>query len=700
MDLEADGMVGMESGLAYANGGSLDDYNFKFTVGKWGGFDIGDGEYFMEDFKSLVESKPQFFVKTEQFKDYFETTYIANPFDVEDLKGATDKEYIEMFEFADTYLTSKLDIVNQLKNNNQIGIYNIVPSKKTGKIEIGDMAWYDLGLNGLGSIVSHTPTKESPKYEELQQLYKENFSYDYGGITPIDANIEGDSVDVVESDFAKGGVVYDTTKPKLEKVTIKETRFNRASVIGRNASNANELQDIIIDYVRNSPEEIDWIKFYVNDATRGSYYIDLNKGKKNTVKNVNTETVNPQNIKRVIDAKDYLVKNYDWTDFFEGANNKTVRKGKTVDTINVIYFDTNGKDKIIQDIGNPIQLYNFLKKLLYDGKRYAEIQPSGNGILEYPKSVNITTSVWQDILFVKPKKEAIEAIMNTVAFSLFPKSDFSKFNSRYTSTSLLNKSDFAYKKIKVDGNTDLALEVAKKLKELGFFIAELLQEKLSKNDIPFGLITDSKTVGWDDENEFNKSSLKEIFPTDFDIQTPTITTASTSAQPFDFAMTKIDVMDNVDLSARIQQKAFEDGWEWENGGGKNTKNFPFNYMYFTKTSISYGNTNSSFDNSPKREITEAEIFGSQLPNSNSDKEVTKIRLVYDTGTLKLLICNNGSELFDNLKLIEEEAEGGSLEVKITLSGIDKNNGFFETQGITQDIGKGGFEPRQIYSFEK
>ena len=74
-----------EGGLAFADGGSLDDYNFKFTVGKWGGFFIGDGEYFMEDFKSLVESKPQFFVKTEQFKDYFETTYIANPFDDEDL---------------------------------------------------------------------------------------------------------------------------------------------------------------------------------------------------------------------------------------------------------------------------------------------------------------------------------------------------------------------------------------------------------------------------------------------------------------------------------------------------------------------------------------------------------------------------------------------------------------------------------------
>ena len=112
-------------------------------------------------------------------------------------------------------------------------------------------------------------------------------------------------------------VRYDTTKPKIEKVTIKDTYDDRVSIIGRNASNVSELQQILSDYLRNSPESWDWIKFYVNDNTRGSYEIKFIKGQKNTVKNVNPDTINSTNIKRVIDANTYLVRNYDWTDFFE-----------------------------------------------------------------------------------------------------------------------------------------------------------------------------------------------------------------------------------------------------------------------------------------------------------------------------------------------------------------------------------------------
>jgi hypothetical protein len=93
------------------------------------------------------------------------------------------------------------------------------------------------------------------------------------------------------------------------------------------------------------------------------------------------------------------------------------------------------------------------------------------------------------------------------------------------------------------------------------------------------------------------------------------TSASTSVKPFDFTDTKIDVVGNSQLSQKVQKRAFELGWEWENGGGKTIDYNDFNYLYFTKTSISSGYTNSSFVNSPKREITEEEIFGSQTPTS-------------------------------------------------------------------------------------
>jgi hypothetical protein len=730
LDLQADGVVGMESGLAFANGGSLEDYNFNFTVGKWGGFDIGDGEYFMEDFKSLVESKPQFFVKTEEFKDYFETTYIPNPFDVEDLEGATDEEYIEMFKFADTYLTSKLDIVNKLKNNNQIGIYNIVPSKKTGKIEIGDMAWYDLGLNGLGSVISHIPTKESPKYEELQQLYKENFSYANGGITPYDANLDGDSVDIVNAEFAKGGVVYDTTKPKIEKVTIKDTKYDRTSVVGRNASTVSELQQIVSDYIGNSPKEnIDWISFYINDATRGSYYIDLNKGKKNTVKNVNPETLNSLNFRRVIDAKDYLVKNYDWTDFFElgsqtpnlatkvlnradfeyikiklgGNKNLALKVVKKLEEIG--FTDTQQINELLSDDGLPFSIFtlsNYVGTLdneyFFNKDKNKEIFPSDLGIgvgatastSAKPYELNAVVVKWKNKKeFYYTGKELIEALRNIERENNGQNVVYEVIGYDYTNKSISGG-------VPVEVETDDTSFVRKKYSDQDikskidewldgfdthkfFSVNQATASTTKKDEVKFIEVfyTLQNTSGVGSEKIYSPDKLVEflrglsngdykdvslqpkgnriiVSPKPYDVSDsvnkanlfdddsakanlmsdiafvmfPDLnffdflnrnTTTSTSAQPFDFTDTKINVSNNPELSVKVQKKAFEDGWEWENGGEKTIDYSTFNYLYFTKTSISDGFKSSSFVNSPKREITESDIFGSQAPTSNKEK---------------------------------------------------------------------------------
>jgi len=529
--------------------------------------------------------------------------------------------------------------------------------------------------------------------------------------------------------------------PKIEKLTITRTGAtsgsNRASVIGRYASNVSELQQIVSDYIGTSPQqEYDYIVFRVNDNTRGNYYIELNKGKKNTVKNVNPETLNSLNFKRVIDAKTYLVKNYDWTDFFEGANMKPARKGKSVDSINVIYFDINGKDRIIKDVGNPLQLYNFLKRLYNSGLRYVELQPFGNSIIEYPISIPITNGVWQDILFKMSEQDAVKKIMENLAFDLFPKLDFSKFNSRYsvnaltpTSTSTQSQypeyyeyiGDESYSfstgkiyKIRnpkdieagdnfIDNNGDyngfsgdngkkfkpstqeaflkqqggssstsnqplslsntkvwlgedykLNLDLIKKIQEKAFELGWGWGYKGNDKVVrdfqaqafyfdEYNVITYSSGISGRSFYDLNKG--KEITPEEIlSIPTPT----STSAQTFDFSSTKINVINNPELSVKVQKQAFENGWEWENGGGKTIDYNDFNYMYFTKTSISYGYSPMSFLNSPKREITEADIFGSQMSNisikkpkverlftenGDSFSDIEKIRYYLDNRTL-------------------------------------------------------------------
>jgi DNA repair protein RadC len=166
---------------SFSDGGGVDvdlkDLKFDFTINKWGGFELGDGEYFTENLKLLFKGNPDFFIKTEEFKDYYETTFIPNPFIDLDTSGWDDEEQIKMFKYADTYRTTKLDVLNRIKKDNKIGIYNVIQNKKTNKIEIGDMAWYYLGLyDSSDNIISHTLPKKNKLYKELIELYNSNKS--------------------------------------------------------------------------------------------------------------------------------------------------------------------------------------------------------------------------------------------------------------------------------------------------------------------------------------------------------------------------------------------------------------------------------------------------------------------------------------------------------------------------------------------
>jgi len=703
MDLEADGAVGGDSGLAFADGGQVSDLK------------IGD---VLEIDSNSKYSGLSLYVPSENNTYFFNN---GTQLKLVKLNSGGDEDY-KSFSLEQAGEKIIVSIAN-------ISLQKMINEKSLKKVSFAD-----------------------------------------GGITPYDANEEGDSVDIVEDEFAKGGVVYDTTKPKIEKVTIKETRFDasspvysgsRQNIVGKIANNVSELQQIVSDYIGSSPkEEYDWISFYVNDASRGKYYVDLNKDKKNTVKNVNPETLNSVNFKRVIDAKDYLVKNYDWTDFFEGASNIPARRGKTVEGVNVVYFDVDGKTRLIQDVRNPFQLYNFLKKLYNDGSRYVELQPSGYGIVkQFPKIIPITNSAWQDILFVKPEKEAVEAIMNTLAFALFPKLDFSKFNNR----SNIPASTSAYKADKEvqsvlikygkgneytalngesllsmmqdiwnsNGKTVRTIQIQPKgrIAQLSVLkIIDLVEKpfnieyEINPDKITLNELRDKLSKGEEWYNDLDWTSF-------FKENTPASSTSVSSpkkenvVQSVRLNFEKQDGTPYNKITANSGRELFkeleyaENNWLTaeddffrfqfiayytdSNGIGKSmSEQFNFGDKFFLPSNWSY----DSF-----RRLVYYDWFGNKLDFSeffhktyiaSSEREVSKVTLTYDTGVLLKEICYNGSELFEAYKLIEEMAEGGSLEVNVTLSGKDKSGQFFETQGTPQEVGQGGFEPSQIYSFEE
>ena len=668
------------------------------------------------------------------------------------------------------------------------------------KLQITQVQGYVLKLNTLGVnleyCVSDDCYREDNVYTSVED-FKESITKTNNKID--DADLE-DLLEMVQSgNYAKGGVVYDTTKPKIEKVTIKETKYDRASVIGRNASTISELQFIVRDYLGYSTkEDVDWIKFYVNDNTRGGYYINLNKGKKNTVANVNPETLNSSNFKRVIDANPYLAKNYNWTDFFEiGSQTPASTSVSANQSKYPEYYEYIGS-KIesftvgkIYKINNPNDLEagenfidNYGKTNGFSGSNYEKFKPSTeqaylaqqNMISSSEREVSKVTLVYDTgtlrkiicnngsellnaykLIEEQAEGDSLQVevtlsgkdksgqffetqgtpqevgqggfepsqIYSFEEFEEFVKSlyrafDFNNFFSGVTvsgnfANKVLTKSDLYNSKIWIGNNLQLRDKVFEKLVDLGlvidrkydgdtdvvitiddynFYVSEVSREDYEKNKLlkeifpsdlgidalkapvsnsvkPFDFSMTKIWIGnnpelskrvqeyafmngfsWANGGEkkplnteqpclvFSKYGNKEGFityrrdRTNFDnvskdhkeiteadifgTQTPTSfpTPASTSVKPFDFSLTKIDVSNNPDLSQKVQKRAFELGWEWENGGGKTIDYDSFNYLYFTKTSISFGNTFSSFVKSPKREITEAEIFGSQTSTSS------------------------------------------------------------------------------------
>jgi hypothetical protein len=746
MDLEADGMVGMESGLAFANGGQVSNF-FKKTYGNlvekqgiittktdWFNKDgvkvlqYGFDPYRYEKGNTLFfyswdydDSGMDYDEFKEQLVDFFKKTYKKDVSELKALYVGWDRKE------KDTYANG--GIFPRVNHSDKLGKEFVYQG---GKFLIVDFpnkqgAW-NKGARFRGNTASHhtylikldevETDMDKNLFMKFEIPYFYNNDLDYwenfvglpsvnskgtvskfledrffnffpkdtkladGGITPIDANIEGDSVDIVENDFAKGGVVYDTTKPKIEKITIKDTKFNRTSVIGRNASTVSEFQQIVSDYIGNTPkEDVDWISFYVNDSTRGSYYIDLNKGKKNTVKNVNPETLNSLNFRRVIDAKTYLVKNYDWTDFFELGSQKSAfinKKENSPDLVRLQYSLQGNK------ISRSFRTGDDLLKEFFKIEEYCVKNPDESVTIKINAEVVDSTGRINDternVTFgekhFKPRNWTNGGIENLMTKDWFSdKLDFTDFfkstsNTSTSSKTPLTKEELFNSRIWIGDNVELRDKVIAKLEEIGIPFDKYSGNAVADESIDINIFSNDFVVYKESKEEFDKDTKrKEIFLEDLGIDVTTMgvasttANASTSAKPFDFSMTKIDVMDNVDLSIRVQQKAFEDGWEWENGGGKNTKNDPFNYMYFTKTSISFGNTTSSFDNSPKREITEAEIFGSQATASQtptSSQVVERIEVKYldkDGNTIRSSLTYDANELYEKLADLRQNGFG-------------------------------------------
>jgi len=138
-----------------------------FTIDKWGGFNVGDGEYFKE-YKDLFTGTPDFFIRTVRKDDDFFTTFIPNPFNKVDMSDWKDKDHIDLFKYATTRKFS-IPVFQEWLKTNKIGggIYKEAEGLK-GMV-INDFVYYYAGALPDELVMKCLPEMH-PEFNELLTL--------------------------------------------------------------------------------------------------------------------------------------------------------------------------------------------------------------------------------------------------------------------------------------------------------------------------------------------------------------------------------------------------------------------------------------------------------------------------------------------------------------------------------------------------
>ena len=566
MDLQADGMLGMESGLAFDNGGE-------------------------------VSNEPKEGDLITNFGNYG-----VSIFDV-------DTNYVY---WLDQYASKQF-------------------CKKS-----------DLSLNNLDDDGDDDGYYED---ERNSWICNKPYAYDNGGLTPYDANSEGDSISVLNNG---GGVGL----PKVAYVKVVNTGKSLVGLMGLKYYNYKEFKESVEEaykpFMNVKPIRRSFVKLVAYDendnklVSASTYIAD----QKNTVKNFNPTTGNYKNLeKSLANSRPISFKKFDWEDWFLSKVKPSTSSSQTPASSNFPeYYEFTQEGKT-----------GFTKGKIYKIKNPSQIGASGN-FIDDEGTVNGYGS--NNSSYFKPSTE--QAFLAQQAM---------------TSGSSNLPLDLSNTKVWIGDDERLSKAIQEVAFELGW------QWSGGKNvrytNSTYLVFTSLKTIGsrTGDRAEFDANTNKEINPQDILLAKKAVVTissaSSSSNKPFDFTNTKIDVKGNPDLSVKVQKKAFENGWEWEGGIGKAVDYGTIKYLYFTKKSISDGFTASSFINSPKREITEAEIFGGQTPSASSsttsaqtssEKDVQSVLVTYAGGQQYNAL--NEERLLD--KIVELWKSGGRSTMSVIL----------------------------------
>jgi hypothetical protein len=496
-------------------------------------------------------------------------------------------------------------------------VYSAVMGGKAAKIDSHELKMSHGGKVHKESLVrdaksGNTPARDLNNYNDMLDVEADGRVggdtgiYAKGGLTPYDANLEGDSINVNEH-FDFGG---DLKLPKVEKITISNTSVVLNSLNNKVYTNYRDfLRDIREIFINDKIEC--YIYFKINDRKDTAKI--LFKDARNTVNYFNPITGTPKDLYKQIEARyKYYSQKFDWSDFFSGNRTVVVNPNTSVNVTSSFAkaFDfTNTKLKVLmdKDLSIRVQQKAFDEGWEWENNHGKNLDYSSFNYLYFTKksiSYGNSTSTFDN----SPKREITEAEIFGNAQQTTTKSTFNNILTDLSDT-----------KIWIGDNPKLSKAVQERAFELGWKYPSAKEATKSIDNAEALYFYKDKTINYGDTRTTfdNRPNLKEIFIEDiFGTSTPNLTKTSSkpvvSNQPFNLDNTKIWVENNPDLSRRIQDLAFAQGYKNENGSKDyvNADGLTFTYLSKNIGKQIYGFYSILvFEKEPEKEIFETDVFG-------------------------------------------------------------------------------------------
>jgi len=147
----------------------------ELTLNQWGGFEIGDGEFFVSEKELFSRDEPDMYIKVIKENNLYKTYFVPSKDSYQKyLNGEIDEYYKDLYYNISEYVANEQEIIDYavLKDDKK-GMYQYEIINNI--VEMDDALWFYLSYCESGTLTL-LETKNHPLFKETQELRKK---YEY-----------------------------------------------------------------------------------------------------------------------------------------------------------------------------------------------------------------------------------------------------------------------------------------------------------------------------------------------------------------------------------------------------------------------------------------------------------------------------------------------------------------------------------------